>query len=116
MHVQFFRKSAINLPGIIGLGTGIVILASGAAWQAARAQAITQIKARVVATNIPGASAISQVGTFIPGPATPFGQCTLPHPIPTLFPTFIQSGALLDPNRILVGSRSNPSSTVRFTK
>jgi hypothetical protein len=30
-----------------------------------------------------------------------------PHPIPTLFPSYIQSGAVLDPNRLLVGSQSN---------
>jgi hypothetical protein len=29
------------------------------------------------------------------------------HPIPTLLASFIQPGAVLDPNRILVGSRSN---------
>src|SRR5262249_8664756 len=63
--------------------------------------------AQVIATNIPGASAIAQVGTFISGPPTPFGSCTLPHPIPTNFPSFIVPGAVLDPNRILVGSRSN---------
>ena len=28
------------------------------------------------------------------------------HPIPTLFHSYIQPGAVLDPNRILVGSRS----------
>jgi hypothetical protein len=50
----------------------------------------------VVAIQIPGASAIAQVGTFLPG-----------GPIPTKFPTFIKSGAVLDPIRILVGARSN---------
>jgi hypothetical protein len=92
----------------MALAAGIAVVDSDAAWQAARAQAITHIKARVVATNIPGASAISQVGTFIPGPPTPFGQCTLPHPIPGFSSgDFIKTGAVLDPNRILVGSRSN---------
>ena len=57
--------------------------------------------------NIPGASAIAQVGTFLSGPPTPFGQCTLPHPIPTNFAPYIAPGAVLDPNRILVGSQSN---------
>src|SRR6516164_998918 len=88
--------------GILTLAVGIAVCGGGA-W----AQTITQVNARVIAINIPGASAVSQVGTFIPGPATPFGQCTLPHPIPTLFPSFILPGAVLDPNRILVGSRSN---------
>src|SRR5262249_30468797 len=72
-------------------------------WQEAQAQAITQINARIIATNIPGASAISQVGTFLNNPVPP--ACA--HPIPTLFPAYIQPGAMLDPNRILVGSQSN---------
>jgi hypothetical protein len=74
-----------------------------ATWQAIGPQAITSINARVVAVNIPGASAISQVGTFLNNPAPP--ACA--HPLPTLFPSFIQPGAVLDPNRILVGSQSN---------
>jgi hypothetical protein len=72
-----------------------------ATWQAARAQAITQVKARVIATGIPGASAISQIGTFLDS------QAACARPIPTLFPQYIKTGAVLDPNRILVGSVSN---------
>jgi hypothetical protein len=87
---------------------GILTLAAGATlfdgvWEAAQAQAITNIKARVIAVNIPGASAISQVGTFLNNPVPP--ACA--NPIPTKFPTFTQPGAVLDPNRILVGSQSN---------
>src|SRR5262249_53494142 len=87
---------------------GILTLATGATlfdgvWQAAQAQAITNIKARVIAVNIPGASAISQVGTFLNTPVPP--ACA--NPIPTKFPTFTQPGAVLDPNRVLVGSLSN---------
>ena len=100
MNVRMFT---INLPGTMALAAAIAIAGSGAAWQAARAQSVPTINARVVATNIPGASAIAQVGTFIPGDPTQFGQCKLPHPIPTLFPTFIQPGAVLDPNRIQIG-------------
>lgn len=88
--------------GTMALAAGIVVLDGDAALQAARAQAITQINARVVATNIPGASAISQVGTFLNNPPP---ACA--RPIPTLFPSYIQPGAVLDPNRILVGSQSN---------
>jgi hypothetical protein len=114
MSKQVIWKFHCNLPGIFALAAGIAVLGGDAQWQAARAQAITRIRARVVATNIPGASAISQVGTFIAGPPTPFGQCTLPHPIPG-FPSsppghpgdFIKPGAVLDPTRILVGSHSN---------
>jgi hypothetical protein len=97
------RKLIINLPGIMALAAGIVVVDGDAAWQAARAQAISAINARVIATDIPGASAISQVGTFLNNPVPP--ACA--HPIPTLFPTYIQPGAVLDPNRILVGSQSN---------
>jgi hypothetical protein len=71
--------------------------------EAARAQAITGINARVIAINIPGASAISQIGTFLNVP--PPEACA--NPIPSKFPSYIQPGAVLDPNRILVGSRSN---------
>ena len=93
----------VNLRRIVALG--IAIVGCDAAWQGAKAQAqaITQINARVIATNIPGASAISQVGTFLNNPVPP--ACA--HPIPTLFASFIQPGAVLDPNRILVGSTSN---------
>jgi hypothetical protein len=72
-------------------------------WQAAQEHPITNVDARVIAINIPGASAISQVGTFLNNPVPP--ACA--HPIPTLFSSYIQPGAVLDPNRILVGSRSN---------
>src|ERR1700688_809549 len=74
-----------------------------APWQAAPEHPITNVNARLIALDIPGASAISQVGTFLNNPVPP--ACA--HPIPTLFPSYIQPGAVLDPNRILVGSRSN---------
>src|SRR5258706_3865817 len=96
-------KCVVTLPSIMALAAGITVAEGDAVWQAARAQAITNIKARVIATNIPGASAISQVGTFLNNPVPP--ACA--HPIPTLFVPFIQPGAVLDPNRILVGSTSN---------
>jgi hypothetical protein len=87
----------------MALAAGITVADGDAVWQAARAQAIANIGARIIAVNIPGASAISQVGTFLNNPVPP--ACA--HPIPTLFPSFTQPGAVLDPNRILVGSRSN---------
>jgi hypothetical protein len=97
------RKVIINMPCAMALAAGIAAVGGDAARQAARAQAITHIEARIIAVNIPGASAISQVGTFLNNPVPP--ACA--HPIPTLFPSYIQPGAVLDPNRILVGSRSN---------
>src|SRR5579871_5257565 len=71
--------------------------------QAASADHAASIDARFVAIDIPGASAIAQVGTFLNVP--PPGACA--NPIPTKFPAYIQPGAVLDPSRILVGSRSN---------
>jgi hypothetical protein len=110
-------KFTINLPGVMVLAAVTAVVGGDAVWQVARAQAVTSIDAHVIAENIPGASAISQVGTFLPGPPTPFGNCTLPHPIPGFgvpphappgtTSDFIKPGAVLDPNRILVGSQSN---------
>jgi hypothetical protein len=85
------------------LATGIGVLASEAARREVRAQAVADINARVVASNIPGASAIAQIGTFLNVP--PPGACA--NPIPSKFPTYIQPGAVLDPARLLVGSSSN---------
>jgi len=82
---------------------GIVVIGGEAGQRAARAQGIAGVDARVVALNIPGASAIAEVGTFLNVP--PPGACA--NPIPSKFPSYIQPGAVLDPKRILVGSRSN---------
>src|SRR6266496_6162603 len=56
------------------------------------------LRGRIVAVNIPGASAISAVGTFLPGGPI--------HDKPS-FAAFTQPGKILDPTRILVGSSSN---------
>jgi hypothetical protein len=92
-------KFTISLPGLVALAAGIAVMDG----DAARSQAISQINARVIATGIPGASAIAQIGTFLNVP--PPGACA--NPIPSKFPAFIQPGAVLDPKRILVGSVSN---------
>jgi len=92
------------------IALGILIaatLASESKWGEARAQALAGINARVVATNITGASAIAQVGTFVSGGTLIPGNCANPSPIPTNFPTYILPGAVLDPTRLLVGSVSN---------
>jgi len=94
--------------GILALVAGIAVIDGKAAW----AQGISNLDARVIAINIPGASAVSQVGTFLSGAPTPFPPftCKLPHPIPGFGSppgSFIIAGAVLDPSRILVGSRSN---------
>jgi hypothetical protein len=84
-------------------------LASKSGWREARAQPVPGVNARVVATNIPGASAIAQVGTFINGGTITSGDqtCTNPSPIPAKFPTYVQPRKILDPARLLVGSTSN---------
>lgn len=71
--------------------------------QTAKERPILNVNARVIAVNIPGASAISQVGTFLNNPVPP--ACA--NPIPNLFSAYAQPGAVLDPKRILVGSGSN---------
>src|SRR5262245_23547567 len=53
---------------------------------------------RIVAIGIPGVSAISPVGSFLPGGPI--------HDNPA-FAAYTQPGRILDPARILVGSRSN---------
>jgi hypothetical protein len=57
-----------------------------------------QLRGRIVAMAIPGASAISAVGTFLPGGPI--------HDKPT-FAAYTLPGRVLDPSRILVGSSSN---------
>src|SRR5712692_5052072 len=64
----------------------------------ARAEDPQSIGGRIVAVGIPGASAISAVGTFLPGGPI--------HDKPALA-AFTQPGKVLDPARILVGSTSN---------
>ena len=88
---------------VIALTVAIAFVGCEATWGPARADEIFSVNARVVALNIPGASAISEVGTFLNMP--PPAACA--NPIPSKFPTYIQPGAVLDPKRILVGSSSN---------
>jgi hypothetical protein len=99
---QISRRTVL---GITALAAGIAVVDGDTAWRAAWAQAITGIDARVIAINIPGASAISQVGTFL---LTPLNiPITCGNAIPSKFPTYITPGTVLDSNRILVGSTSN---------
>jgi hypothetical protein len=56
------------------------------------------IEGRVIAVGIPDASAVSPVGTFLPGGPI--------HDNPVLA-AFTQPGRVLDPTRIMVGSSSN---------
>jgi hypothetical protein len=90
--------------GFVAVAAGIAIVDVDTSWRPARADQDTDIgyvAARVVAINIPGASAIAQVGDFLNLP----GACA--SPIPTKFPNYTLAGAILDQKRLLVGSRSN---------
>ena len=86
------------------LSAGVVLLGGfSVAPRAQMAVVPPSDDARIVAVDIPGASAVAQVGTFLNVP--PPGACA--NPIPSKFPSYIQPGAVLDPNRILVASRWN---------
>jgi hypothetical protein len=67
-------------------------------------QPIQKLDARVVAINIPDASAIAQIGEFLNSEK---GACGGSPISTTFFSCYIQKGAVLDPSRILVGSQSN---------
>jgi hypothetical protein len=86
------RFAAVIAVGVVGLaslgGTGI----------SAADEDAPVINGRVIASGIPGASAVSAVGTFLPGGPI--------HDNPELA-AFTQPGRVLDPTRIVVGSRSN---------
>lgn len=97
-------KAPIRSGRTAGIAISVILHASFAA-----AQSIPGINARLVAINIPGASAIAQIGTFLnqqqpPPPQQPV-QCSAP--IPLKFSAYTKSGAVLDPKRLLVGSTSN---------
>lgn len=92
------RKTASK--GIARRAMAFAALILGGGIEAASA-AVPEVDARVVALNIPGASAVAQIGTFLNDPTA----CA--RPIPTLFPDFIKPGAVLYSERLLVGSRSN---------
>jgi hypothetical protein len=99
-------KQRINSSSFSSLAAVAAVLAAftcSATVRSAQALDVGTIDARLVAVDIPGASAISQVGTFLN--AVTQGACAAP--IPTSFPGFIQPGAVLDPIRLLVASRSN---------
>jgi hypothetical protein len=99
------QSSRCVVASVLAIGAGVTLLSGGTAG----GNTIQSLNAHVVAANIAGASAIAQIGMFVPTGTellTP-GNCTNPSPIPTHFAASTQPGAVLDPNRILVGSRSN---------
>ena len=72
---QISRHTAL---GIMTLAAGIAVVDGDATWRAARAREVTDIDARVVAINIPGASAISRLARFL--------TCRRLGPVQTRFP------------------------------
>jgi hypothetical protein len=76
----------------------IVLAAASSASVSASDERPSSVDARVIAAGIPGSSAVSPVGTFLPGGPI--------HDNPTLA-AFTQPGRVLDPTRIIVGSSSN---------
>src|SRR6266699_6877074 len=86
---------------VLALLLGIIWLATLGILTVVRANEDNEtpvLRGRIVAVNIPGASAISAVRTFLPGGPI--------HDKPA-FAAFTQPGKVLDPARIQVGSTSN---------
>jgi hypothetical protein len=93
------QASRFVVVSVLTIGAGMMLVSGSTA----AGHAIQGLNARVVALNIPGASAIAQIGDFLNVP--PPDACA--NPIPSKFPDSIKPGAVLDPLRLLVGSRSN---------
>jgi hypothetical protein len=94
------QSSRCVVVSVLAVVAGMTLVSGGTAAK----QAIQNLNARVVAINIPGASAIAQVGKFLNSAE---GACGGSPISTTFFSSYIQKGAVLDPNRILVGSQSN---------
>src|SRR2546421_1735119 len=77
---------------------GLGVTATGTPVHAAQVGSERWVTARLVAVGVPDASAVSAVGTFLPGGPI--------HDNPA-FAAHTQPGRILDPGRILVASRSN---------
>jgi hypothetical protein len=92
------RSSRRNLFLPIALAIGILAVGSLGLGLAYCQSDEPFLKGRVVAIGVPGISAISPVGTFLPGGPI--------HDKPA-FAAYTQPGKVLDPARILVGSTSN---------
>jgi hypothetical protein len=95
------KSSRCVVVTVLAVAAGMTLVGGSTAGK----QAIQNLDASIVAVNIPGASAIAEIGMFLTGPL--IGGCPNPSPIPTNFFKDTLPGAVLDPNRILVGSRSN---------
>ena len=90
---------------LLALSVGVFLLVSFSVEPQAQMAVgpLSGVDARIVAVDIPGASAVAQIGTFL---NVPLPQACA-NPIPTKFPSYILPGAVLDPNRILVATQWN---------
>ena len=96
---RYTRRQAIARGASAAAAAGVAGLALPEASAARRAAPrVPAADARLIASGIPAASAVAPVGTFLPGGPI--------HDNPVLA-AFTQPGRVLDPTRILVGSRSN---------
>lgn len=96
-RLQPSRRQALVALGLCGAAGLEVVRNTPSAFAGGRAS-VPSISGRIVATGIPGASALAPVGTFLPG--SPI------HDNPALA-VLTEPGRVCDPTRIVVGSRSN---------
>lgn len=92
------RRRAIGLLASAAGAAGLAAAAGPSSLFADDEDDAPALDGRVLATGIPGASTVAPVGSFLPGGPI--------HDNPALA-AFTQPGRVLDPARILVGSRSN---------
>jgi hypothetical protein len=92
------RRQALKMFASAAGAAGIAVLTGPRISWAESEDGVESLAGRLIATGIPGASAVAPVGTFLPGGPI--------HDKPELA-AFTQPGRVIDPNRILVASRSN---------
>src|SRR5215510_7656540 len=92
------RFSAWRMSWVLAAALWIAAIGSINLTQAGDQSTKQLLRGRLIAIGIPGISAISAVGTFLPGGPI--------HDTPA-FAAYTQPGRVLDPARILVGSTSN---------
>src|SRR5215470_14172328 len=92
------RVSVWNMACVLAVALGLTAADNGSVARAGDQNTKQLLRGRIVALGIPGASAITAVGTFLPGGPI--------HDNPALA-AFTLPGRVLDPVRILVGSPSN---------
>jgi hypothetical protein len=92
------RRPAVAMLAGVTVAVGLTVVGGTGVSFAYEGDNVPRIDGRVIASGIPGASAVSPVGTFLPGGPI--------HDNPALA-AFTQPGRVLDPTRIMVGSSSN---------